>query len=684
MDTVYAFQEAVQCEIHIKFEIEKKISPLLFGNNAIAYDPFSVHPTPGRKNNGKYSNFGGGQWLPLTCKPSKQLVKFAKRIKLSMLRFPGGCGVNQYDWKKTIGKHKNRPLFRFGLDEFLHLCNAIGAEPLITLSYYTGNNQDYADIVEYLNHSDDGTSNPNGGVNWAEERTRNGHPEPYGVKYFEFGNEIYAGNPLTVGYVDPKKYALNYLTCQKMMKKIDPTVQLGVVLEGSGMGIGNWDKEIIRVVQANMDFCIVHIYPMGYRSKENISLEKLFAIAWAAPAQIKATLEQLNRYIKKYTGIEVPIAITEFNGSFVQKKPVPYRHSLGNAILIAEMLRIFITARAPILCANYWQFSNSYWGMVYNRHYMEYKGKYFLRPNFFVYDLIANHFGDRLLHTDISGPGYISNHFGTVRSTLTNNEIEQIKNSKKAKVQKLSPKKWNERFISGVKVTKTPEKIGIQFKATKDIQYSGTYIIVPTQQIHHYLFRGKIKTENINSKSGIRMIVQDSRGWNKTRWAIGTNAFFGTKGWREFNLEFTTLKGNNGTRFFIHRYPEGNPLSGKLWLKDLELQDLGSGRLFPATPFLSACASTNMEKDMLYLMIINKNQRKSLTARIAVEGFAMKSEAKVWTLNGPSVDSVNENNKMSVNVKKGFFDIEKNHSLVYHFEPHSLTFIEIKRQNILN
>ena len=51
--------------------------------------------------------------------------------------------------------------------------------------------QDAADLVEYLNAPQG--SHPNGGTAWADVRAKNGHPEPYGIRYFEIGNEMYCG-----------------------------------------------------------------------------------------------------------------------------------------------------------------------------------------------------------------------------------------------------------------------------------------------------------------------------------------------------------------------------------------------------------------------------------------------------------------------------------------------------------
>ena len=95
----------------------------------------------------------------------------------------------------------------------------------------------------------------------------------------------------------------------------------------------------------------------------------------AAPDQIADWLETTGRQLKGHTGKGVPLAITEYNGMFTQETPVPYQHSIGNALLNADLLRVFLAGDTPILCSNYWQFANSYWGLVYGQHYVEGNGK---------------------------------------------------------------------------------------------------------------------------------------------------------------------------------------------------------------------------------------------------------------------------------------------------------------------
>ncbi|MCU4137972.1 MAG: Alpha-L-arabinofuranosidase [Thermodesulfobacteria bacterium] len=194
---VFPFTSALansSAEIIIEFQEIGKVNPYIFGHNTLAYDP-CLHRRKIDKfcrNDGRFTNFGAGQWDPVLRRPNAVLLDIAKKIKVPVLRFPGGCGAHHYNWKKAIGAIEKRPMYKFGIDEFMELCKAIGAKPIITLSYFTGTCQDLADLVEYLN-APLGT-NPNGGIAWAEVRAKNGHSEPYGVEWFEFGNEVWHGD----------------------------------------------------------------------------------------------------------------------------------------------------------------------------------------------------------------------------------------------------------------------------------------------------------------------------------------------------------------------------------------------------------------------------------------------------------------------------------------------------------
>lgn len=156
--------------------------------------------------------------FPYTWKNRKNglrpdLAQLLADTRPSFLRFPGGCYVegegsydNAFQWKKTIGPIERRPghynrNWRYfssdglGFDEYLQLCEDLGAAPLFVVNVGLGHGytltldetqtlvQDALDAIEYANG--DATTE------WGARRVANGHPEPYHLKFVEIGNENY-------------------------------------------------------------------------------------------------------------------------------------------------------------------------------------------------------------------------------------------------------------------------------------------------------------------------------------------------------------------------------------------------------------------------------------------------------------------------------------------------------------
>ncbi|MCS7265167.1 MAG: DUF1080 domain-containing protein, partial [Armatimonadetes bacterium] len=76
------------------------------------------------------------------------LLEALKAIRPTVIRWPGGCFASAYRWKDGIGpQHKRRVYPRhiwddlevnaFGTDEFIRLCRAVGAEPIIVINIGT-------------------------------------------------------------------------------------------------------------------------------------------------------------------------------------------------------------------------------------------------------------------------------------------------------------------------------------------------------------------------------------------------------------------------------------------------------------------------------------------------------------------------------------------------------------------
>lgn len=130
-------------------------------------------------------------------------------LQPAFVRFPGGCWVEgdrmatSLRWKQTIGplvERRTQPnLWGYqstnglGFHEYLQLCEDLKAEPLFVINCGMSHRevvpmdqmdeyvQDALDAIEYANGPADG--------GWGALRAKNGHPEPFGLKYLEIGNE---------------------------------------------------------------------------------------------------------------------------------------------------------------------------------------------------------------------------------------------------------------------------------------------------------------------------------------------------------------------------------------------------------------------------------------------------------------------------------------------------------------
>lgn len=388
----------------------------VFGTNVIAYDP-ATYENPSRKYYG-YSDYGAGIWDPKLRNSVKEPIRLMQDAGITIVRFPGGCGTHHYNWKEVI--KSGREHFLLGLDEFLEMTNETRVEPIITLSYFTGDQNTDADLIEYLNLPNDG-SNLNGGTDWAAERARNGHPEPYHVRYFEVGNEIYHGDHRVVKEVEPEEYAKRYLEYYLALKRVDPSVKIGAVLYN-----GDWNRRVIAIIKDKIDFGILHTYPTPAWGKvlEVMNPKDIYAISFAKIIfEDEVLYQDTLELLRNSAGSTIPLAITEYNGGFVQDEPIPYRHALGTALLNAELLRIFMKPENNIFMANNWNFANDYFGMVANGFDGTEKtlySPYYKRPNYYVFEMYHKHFGNVLLYTEVKSESVDVGEYRSFKSSLKN------------------------------------------------------------------------------------------------------------------------------------------------------------------------------------------------------------------------------------------------------------------------
>jgi alpha-N-arabinofuranosidase len=137
------------------------------------------------------------------------LVDHLRAIKAPVIRFPGGCFADSYDWRDGIGPRDKRPRRtnfgggsdsnQFGTNEFVQFCKLVGAEPYLAANVRSLPPQQFVQWVEYCN-------SPAGSTTLAEMRAAAGSKEPFNVKYWGVGNESWGCG----GNFEPAQYAMEF------------------------------------------------------------------------------------------------------------------------------------------------------------------------------------------------------------------------------------------------------------------------------------------------------------------------------------------------------------------------------------------------------------------------------------------------------------------------------------------
>jgi alpha-N-arabinofuranosidase len=182
----------------------------------------------------------------------------------SFMRWPGGNVAQDYHWQWGIGPRDLRPTWvnkawsnapepgDLGTDEYLALCERLKIEPSITVNVDGAGAtvEEAAAWVEYVNGP--ATSK------YGAMRAANGHREPYGVKQWELGNEIFGS--WVRGHVTASEYAQAAVRYARAMRAVDPSIRLTAVGEGVFEGSDLWNSSVLKIAGPEIQYLAVHDY----------------------------------------------------------------------------------------------------------------------------------------------------------------------------------------------------------------------------------------------------------------------------------------------------------------------------------------------------------------------------------------------------------------------------------------
>ena len=191
--------------------------------------------------------------IPNTNGVRNDIIEALKKLKVSNLRWPGGCFADTYHWKDGVGPKDKRPAIinrwwggvtednSFGTHDFLNMCELLGAQPYLAGNVGSGTVQELTDWTQYVN----GKPNTSPMSTW---RVQNGRKEPWNVSIWGVGNEAWGCG----GNMKPEYYANVFRQYSTYMTDWSNSDKLFRVASGANVDDYNWTEVLMRDIPHNM------------------------------------------------------------------------------------------------------------------------------------------------------------------------------------------------------------------------------------------------------------------------------------------------------------------------------------------------------------------------------------------------------------------------------------------------
>ncbi|MGC9522804.1 MAG: alpha-N-arabinofuranosidase [Anaerolineae bacterium] len=341
-----------------------------------------------------------------------------RRLKMTAMRYPGGNFASGYHWQDGVGPREDRPTVRelawqslepnqVGTDEYIALCRKMDWTPMITVNLGTGTPEEARNWVEYCNCP--------AGSKYADMRVANGHAEPYGVKLWCLGNEM--DGPWQLGHVPADQYAIRAQQAAKMMKDVDPSIEL-VAAGSCTTGLPtymSWDYEVLDHVGDLADYISLHRY-VGNRQDDT-------ADYLAVTASIDQQIEEMDavcRFVqaKRRSKKRAYLCFDEWNVWYKnhetdgEDKFAPHLieevYNLEDALVVAGFLNSFIRHADVVKIANIAQIVNVIAPLQTRGDEL------LIQSIFYPFEMFAQRGAGTALQVVVDGPIYESDSYGTV------------------------------------------------------------------------------------------------------------------------------------------------------------------------------------------------------------------------------------------------------------------------------
>jgi alpha-N-arabinofuranosidase len=358
-----------------------------------------------------------------------------KEIQVPIVRWPGGCFADSYDWKDGVGPVSERPVRTnfwevdpdaarlhekgpqvfepntFGTNEFMRFCKLVGAEPYLAANLRSLPALSFDHWVEYCN-------SPAGSTTLAKMRAEAGYTEPFNVKFWGIGNESWGCG----GNFAPEEYASEFRRFTTWIPRFGVDLQL--IAAGPNGNDMDWTHRFFDQIFSghayhNSSFTgwSIHHYASNLsrgKTKDWVlgkgDALKFDAVDWY---ELLRECDRVERIIADQWAVmgqydpqhQIKLVVDEYGPWYREGTELDPTHIFGQQVTVRDALATALTLDAfnrnaeKVSVATCAQLVNNI-----NALFLCHEDRFFTTPNYHVFKMYAAHQGGQSLRTEFSAP----------------------------------------------------------------------------------------------------------------------------------------------------------------------------------------------------------------------------------------------------------------------------------------
>lgn len=409
------------------------INPNLYSHfvehlGAVVYDGIWV----GEKS--KIPNIGGIR---------KDLVDHLAKLKPGVIRYPGGCFADQYDWRDGIGPREKRPsrvnfwadtTYKapkayqdvkdgpqkyepnwFGTDEFIKFCQLVGAKPYLAANLRSLGVSEFMQWLEYCNA-------PAGVTTLSTQRAANASKDPYNVQLWGVGNESWGCG----GDFTPEEYATEFRRFTAWL----PTYGVKLQLVGSGPNGGDlgWTRKFFTKLTEKGNGMLNRMYGWAlhyYSGTTGKGDARVYdENEWY---DLIARSDRMDGLVREHWQVmgeidrdhRVKLIVDEWGAWHNQDADMPpaylyaYAGTLRDALISGLNLDTFQRHADKVVMSNPAQLVNTIHSLFHT-----YEDKFLCTPNYHVFEMYMPHAGATAVRTQFTSPEVSFSRFDAAKKEI--------------------------------------------------------------------------------------------------------------------------------------------------------------------------------------------------------------------------------------------------------------------------